>query len=58
MTVTPDPNVDPLLGELWALSDHLVAMIREDIAAAKQEASMWSPEPAPIHPNTNTRRSK
>ena len=58
MTVTPDPNVDPLLGELWALSDHLVRELNAEFAAAKQEASMWSPEPAPIHPNTNTRRSK
>ena len=50
MTVVPDPNVDPLLGELWALSDHLVAMIREDIAAAKQEAATWQPRPRKEQP--------
>ena len=44
----PDYTVpDRQLGELWALSDHLVAAIREDTATLRAQVATWEPAPYP-----------
>ena len=48
--MTRDPRVDSQLGELWALSDYLIAEIRKDFASAKQEAAKWQPRPRKEQP--------
>lgn len=42
-----DPNVDRALGELWLISDTVTADLREDFAAAREEARRWHPSAMP-----------
>jgi hypothetical protein len=45
--MTADPNVDRRLGELWAISDRCIELIRDDVAQLKAKAAEWEPAPMP-----------
>jgi hypothetical protein len=42
-----EPHVDRALGELWAISDEVIGLIREDAYVLKFKASAWQPAPMP-----------
>jgi hypothetical protein len=44
----PDYTVpDRQLAELWKISERMVELIREDVAALKAQAAIWEPAPIP-----------
>jgi hypothetical protein len=55
--MTLDPNVDRRLAELWAISDRMTELIRDDITQLKTEAALWEPADCPPgwHPSQGRR---